>query len=64
MPTPTDTEHLARHLTEAAAWQGLVIPPACLPGVLANLAILQTHAARVIAAAGHAPPDPAELLAP
>lgn len=32
-------------ITVAAAALGIIIPPACLPGVIANLALLARHAA-------------------
>lgn len=33
------------HVLSVAAERGLVLPEACLPGVLANLALLNEHAA-------------------
>ena len=34
----------AEQATEAAAARGMVIPEACMPGVVANLALLGRHA--------------------
>ena len=66
MVSDTETEHnaYAEAAIAAAAWQGIAIPPACIDGVAANLAILRMHMERVRVAAESAPPDPAELLAP
>lgn len=38
-------------VTAAAADRGIVIPPACMPGVVANLALLARHAAILSGAA-------------
>ena len=43
---------------------GLVIPPACRPGVAANLALFLHHAAIVAAADDDPTREPAEVLRP
>jgi sodium/bile acid cotransporter 7 len=39
----------AEEITAAAAALGLTIPDACLPGVIANLVLLASHADRLLA---------------
>jgi hypothetical protein len=58
-----DAQALHRVAALAAA-QDLPVPDRCLPGVARNLVILLGQARIVLAAAEHAPPDPAELLRP
>jgi hypothetical protein len=60
----TETQHDLALDVIAAAWPGIVIPAACVAGVAANLEILRVHMDIVRTAAAHAPPDPAEFLAP
>ena len=62
MTGQTDPAHAL--IAAVAAWHGVVVPPSCVAGVAASLEILRTHMDIVRTAAGHAPADPAELLAP
>ena len=48
----SDAAHIPRSAEEAvavAAAQGFAIPAPCLPGVVANLALLARHAATLLA---------------
>ena len=61
---PSRDSEVARDVIALAALQDIVIAPACVCGVAANLEIVRMHMNVVRTAAANAPPDPAEFLAP
>lgn len=61
--TTEDNHHSSRSIPQdfdqivaAGAALGIVIPDACMAGVIANLALLETHAATLRRDREHSPP--------